>query len=158
MRGLIVTIAVLGLVSLAGCGLLSEDKTLEISTDHTVYPRGTTISITAKNVSSDVIYYNSCMLTVLEELSDGRVSKRTSLPQCDCLCVTELRPGEKWEGGLEVDWFWANDGIFQPEIGPRHHFRLAFYRDSRLEDLIRPDELITNAFRFANADAPVDAR
>lgn len=154
MRGLVMTIASFGLIFLSGCGLLSEDKTLEISTDRSVYPRGTTINITAKNVSSDVIYYNSCMATVLEELSNGSVSKGTYLPQCDCLCITEMQPGEKWEGGLDADWFWANEGLFEPEIGPRHRFRLAFYRDSKLQHLIRPDELLTNSFRFENADAP----
>jgi len=152
MRGLIVTIEVLCLLPLTGCGLLSEDKTLEISTDRSVYPRGSTINIAAKNVSSDVIYYNSCMAMVLEELSDGSVSKGTSLPQCSCLCTTELRPGDKWEGGMAVDWFWANDGMFEPEIGPRHRFRLAFYRDSKLQHLIRPDELISNAFRFQDGE------
>lgn len=157
MRGPILTITILGAAILAGCGLFSEDTTLAVSTDRTAYARGSTIKVTAKNVSSDVIYYNSCMATVLEELTDGKIAKRTGLPQCSCLCITELKPGETWEWGLDVDWFWANDGMFEPEIGPRHRFMFAFYEDSELQKLIRPDELITNAFRFENADAPVGA-
>lgn len=157
MRRLVITTLVSVAAGLAGCGLFTEDDTLDISTDRTEYPRGTLINVTAKNVSSDVVYYNSCMSTVLEELTDGEVAKRAPLPSCDCLCITELKPGEKWEWAIDVDWFWANEGMFEPVIGPRHRFLFAFYQDSKLQHLVRPDELMTNTFRFENADAPVGA-
>lgn len=155
MRGLVIASVVSLAGGLAGCGLLTDDATLDISTDQRTYPRGATIKVTAKNVSSDVIYYNSCMPTVLEELSDGEIANRSRLPNCDCLCYTELKPGETWEWSLDVDWFWANDGLFEPAIGPRHRFRFAFYEDSKLKRLIHPEDLVTNAFRFADADTPL---
>jgi len=158
MRGLVITTLMSVAAGLAGCGLFTEDAVLDISTDRTTYPRGTTIRVTAKNVSSDVIYYNSCMATVLEELTDGKVANKTHLPNCDCLCITQMKPGEKWEWGLDVDWLWANEGIFEPPIGPRHRFRFAFYEDSKLERLIRSEDLRTNAFRFEHADAPVGSK
>jgi hypothetical protein len=155
MRGLSLLV-VSGAIVAAGCGLFSEDVELEISTDRTVYYRGSTINVTARNTSSDVIYYNSCMPTVLEQINKDRIVKNTGLPTCACLCITELDAGETWNWGIDVDWFWANEGMFEPEIGAKHRFRFAFYRDSDLKNLIRPDELITNTFRFENADAPVE--
>ena len=152
VRGAVTMPLVFLTVSLAGCGLFTEDAALDIKTDRTSYSRGSTIKVTAKNVSSHVIFYNSCMPAVLEELTDGRMAKETHFPTCACLCVSELKPGEKWEWGLDVDWLWANEGMFEPEIGPRHRLRFAFYEDSKLKNLIRQGDLTTNTFRFHSAD------
>lgn len=157
MRGLITTALASAVVTLAGCGLFSEDAALDISTDRTVYPRGSMIKVTAKNVSSDVIYYNTCMATVLEELKHESVTDRIFLPTCACLCVTDLKPGETWEWSLDSGWLWANEGMFEPTIGPRHRFRFEFYEDSELKRLISSGDLKTNSFRFENADAPTGA-
>jgi len=154
MRGLVAVVLVAFMVVQSGCGLFGEDTVIDITTDRSLYPQGSTIHVTAKNVSNDVLYYNSCMPTALEELSNGKVARQTFLPNCECLCTTELKPGEVWEARLEVDWFWANDGLFQPNVGPRHRFRFEFYRDRKLDRLVRSEDLTTNAFRFEREDEP----
>lgn len=154
MRGLVAVVLVAFVFVQSGCGLFEEDTVIDISTDRSSYAEGSTIHITAKNVSRDVLYYNSCMPTTLEELNDGKVAKQTFLPTCDCLCITQLRPGETWEWQLDADWFWANEGLFQPNVGPRHRFRFEFYRNGKLDQLVRSEDLVTNAFRFDRPDAP----
>ncbi len=154
MRGLL-AVVLLGFVLISsGCGLFGEDTVIDISTDRSSYPQGSTIHITAKNVSNDVLYYNSCMPTAIEELADRKVAKQTYLPNCDCVCITSLAPGQSWEAQLEADWFWANEGLFQPTLGPQHRFRFEFFRDSKLDRLVRSDDLVTNTFRFDRVDAP----
>lgn len=155
-RSATLVVVVLSFAQLS-CGVFGEDAVLELSTDQEVYPRGSKIHVTGKNISRDVIYYNSCMATALLELDNGSVSKETFLPNCDCLCTTRLLPGEKWEWSIDVDWFWANEPRFgfEPNTGARHRFRFTFYEDQKLTREISSDDVKTNAFRFLHLDPAV---
>lgn len=135
-------------VAVCGCGLFEDEGDFQLLTDRRGYEPGATISVTATNNSSEVIYYNTCMPAVMEELSDDGVVAQIGFPTCACLCIEELEPGESWDYEVDGTWLWQNMGPSQPKIGPRYRFFLPFYGDNGMKRLLRPDELITNTFRF----------
>jgi len=139
---------VLLLAAVSGCGLFEDEGSLELSTDSTGYEPGSPITITAKNNTSDVIYYNSCMSTMLQELSEEKVVESVGFPTCACLCTTELKPGRSWEYQVDVTWLWQNMGPSQPKIGPDYRFLLQFYRDKEMKKLVELSDLTTNVFQF----------
>ncbi len=79
----------------SGCGLFEDEGSLELATDSTGYEPGSPITITAKNNTSDVIYYSTCMPTMLQELSRQNVVESVGFPTCACLCTAELKPGQE---------------------------------------------------------------
>lgn len=144
-RNLVVAVV---LVAMAGCGLFEDRSGLELATDETGYAPGSSIRITATNNTSEVIYYNTCMPTTLQELSDGKVVQSVHMPTCACLCVTELKPGKSWTYDVDVTWLWQNLGVSQPKVGPNYRFLLQFFRDEDLTKTVRASDLTTNVFRF----------
>jgi hypothetical protein len=154
-RGKLIVLMLLG-AGASACGLFSDEGSLfsdegglELRTDKSSYPTGSPIAIKVTNNSSDVIYYSTCVPPTLEELSDGEVVDRVGLgPVCECICTTELRPGQKWTYQVDVAWLWQNMGVSQPKIGPKYRFFWPFYRDRDMKTELGTSHLTTNTFRF----------
>ncbi|MEM1126608.1 MAG: hypothetical protein AAGI71_08155 [Bacteroidota bacterium] len=137
--------------SLGGCSIFGpedpEPTLLLLETDQSSYSLAEhdEIRIVATNRSESVLYFNTCMSARLDPLS-GPGPSSILLPTCLCLCVTELRPGERWTYTISTQWFEANADTLQP--GRRHTYRaqLAFYRDEALQHLLPDAELFSNRF------------
>lgn len=141
------TIALIAAI-LSGCGVFEDEGKLELVTDETAYEPGSPITVTATNNSSHVIYYSTCMATMLQELSRQNVVESVGFPTCACLCTAELKPGKNWEYEVDATWLWQNMGPSQPKIGPNYRFLLQFYRDKEMTKLVELSDLTTNTFQF----------
>ena len=144
------------LLVLSGCDLFGGDSDFEIKTDKNTYTAGDELVVSAKNNTSDVIHYSTCMPTSLQELADDKVVESIGFPICQCICSAELAPGETYEWTVGTQWLWQNQGPSQPKIGPKYQFRFAFYKDKAMKKSLNPTELTSNTFTFTSDVAPTN--
>ena len=139
-------------VLLTSCSLLdSETSAIKLETDRDTYDLipSETINVQAKNASSSVIYFSTCMPTTLEELDDKRVVGTLGFPVCECMCRAELEPGESWSYAVSVGWIAQHKDQLQLEGEGRYRLRLTFFEDKDLKRLLEEESLYTNRFKIA---------
>ena len=145
MSGVLLSLAAF----LSSCSLLdSGEGALRLETDREAYELDTAeeIEVEAKNTSSSVIYYNTCMPTTLEALGGGRTVATLGFPVCECLCRAELGPGERWRYSVPVDWIEEHKD--QLRLGEDHTYRLRleFFEDREMREPLDSEALYTNRF------------
>ena len=148
MRLMPVCLLVLG----AGCALFDADApAVRLQTDQAAYDLSAakSITITARNPSTAVVYFSTCMPIALEALEKKQVVATLGFPACECICLTQLDPGETWRHTVSIDWIAQHGDRLPLHRDARYRLRLAFFEDEALDHLLDFESLYTNHFALS---------
>ncbi len=95
---LIFVLGILFTIVVSSCGMLNSEENLsiEIKTDKSIYviSEDDSVAVTIKNTSNKTIFYSTCFEKRIEIFENDIQVDTINFPVCECICATELRPGE----------------------------------------------------------------